>query len=168
MGKIDFSGVEPRKFDALPNDWYKVIFDQIEVTESQAGEPMLKLVHRVLHNLEGEEEGCANRLLFGHKALDPDASWASGTREMLDQLEIKPKGFDPDNFADEWTGVELWIKVTARRRTGEAKEQYGEWENNIRQYSLEKPDATSTKKNGEDKSAKGRTRSKTRSRRARA
>jgi hypothetical protein len=132
--------------EVMEAGWKHGLIESCEVTEAgpsakNAGAPMLKIAAKAT---EGDDAG---RFVTVNYMLDETINGSNKTKQTLEQLnQLDESGeFDDDAVAEALTGLECYFKVTKRRRpTEEDREQWGEFQNGIVQWSLVEPTATET------------------------
>ena len=132
---IDFSEIPTT--EPVPEQWYPAEIVTVKAGVSKSsGSPKLDVQWKIT----GDEYN--NRRVFQTLSLKPEALWA--LRAFMEGLGLVPKNFDGalDINAEEWIGMEGWIKVGIQKSeqiNPETNEPY-EPRNNVKKIALSAPD----------------------------
>lgn len=120
---------EDTGFELIPKGEYPVIVDELELTESGAGNPMFAAKFKIT---EGEFEG---RVVFDYWVLAGNgAEFGLGKlKKFLSRVtpEVNLSSFDAQAFSDEGTAINRECVVSLKITTNKKGEYKGEKRNNV-------------------------------------
>lgn len=120
---------EDTGFELIPKGDYPAIVDELELTESAAGNPMFSVKFKIV---EGEFEG---RVVFDYWVLGGNgAEFGLGKlKKFLSRVtpEVNLSSFDAQAFSDEGTAINRECVVSLKITTNKKGEYKGEKRNNV-------------------------------------
>lgn len=117
-GAMDFSNYDEKaQFEPLPAGVYNAVIENMERKTSKAGNPMLTLTFKVVH------EDYKNRKLFNHFVLDPSNTISMGRLkkfliEVFPDVDLTNVNFDEMIQQGTAIGRECTLKVAQRAYNG--------------------------------------------------
>lgn len=113
---LDNVSVEQKKFDAIPAGVYNAIVENVEVSISSSGNPMMTWQFRVV------DAKYENRMLFFHTVLNKDTGLARLKRTLVRIIpEIQLTQFNPKAFCDEGIALGRDCRLKLRTRMYQGK-----------------------------------------------
>lgn len=129
---LDFTGVEDRNFDPIPNGVYEVLVHDIEEREVKQGKNAGADMWAVQFAINGGEYD--NRRVFRNYTLIPNSMWA--VKQFLIALGVDPEALSGEVAINLEDLIGLQARVVLRQRTWE-----GEIQNDVKQVQKSKGEA---------------------------
>lgn len=121
---LNFSGVETKDFDALPNGRYEALIHDIEETNVKNGKNAGAPMWAVQFAINGGDHD--NRRVFRNYTLIPESLWA--VKQFLIALGVDPEALNSEVTIDSQTLVGHQCQIIVRQRTYE-----GQIQNDVKQ-----------------------------------
>ncbi len=129
---LNFSGVEDRNFDAIPNGVYEALIHDIEEKEVKSGENTGAPMWAVQFAINGGQYD--NRRVFRNYTLVEQSMWA--IKQFLVALGVDPEALQGEVELDTEELIGLPCRVVLRQR-----EYQGQMNNDVKQVQKSKGEA---------------------------